>query len=220
MLYIDPADCIDCEACVPECPVEAIFAEANVPAQWASFTPLNADEVRRAQGRRHRPHHREAGRQGRAGVQEEVSQQSRPLRVSAAVTTRDRVTRRLSPMPCHRHSAHPARHARRPDARRPCGPTSASSSAIRASSKCRRWKWWLDPQPASSSAPPGRSRPPSTAASGTRRPARRCCTGPDARPNCSRRSCPDVPVRFGMQVGNPPLARRRRRDDRRAASIG
>src|SRR6267378_1742642 len=31
MLYIDPADCIDCEACVPECPVEAIFAEAHGP---------------------------------------------------------------------------------------------------------------------------------------------------------------------------------------------
>jgi ferredoxin len=44
MLYIDPVDCIDCEACVPECPVEAIFAEANVPAQWASFTPLNAEK--------------------------------------------------------------------------------------------------------------------------------------------------------------------------------
>ena len=43
MLYIDPQDCIDCEACVPECPVEAIFAEANVPAQWASYTPLNAE---------------------------------------------------------------------------------------------------------------------------------------------------------------------------------
>jgi len=43
MLYIDPNDCIDCEACVPECPVEAIFAEANVPAQWKDFTPLNAD---------------------------------------------------------------------------------------------------------------------------------------------------------------------------------
>ena len=42
MLYIDPADCIDCEACVPECPVEAIFAEANVPSQWSSFTALNA----------------------------------------------------------------------------------------------------------------------------------------------------------------------------------
>lgn len=44
MLYIDPADCIDCEACVPECPVEAIFAEANVPAQWTSYTPLNAEK--------------------------------------------------------------------------------------------------------------------------------------------------------------------------------
>jgi ferredoxin len=43
MLYIDPADCIDCEACVPECPVEAIFAEANVPSQWTSFTQLNAE---------------------------------------------------------------------------------------------------------------------------------------------------------------------------------
>jgi ferredoxin len=44
MLYIDPADCIDCEACVPECPVEAIFAEANVPAQWAQYTPMNAEK--------------------------------------------------------------------------------------------------------------------------------------------------------------------------------
>ena len=43
MLFIHPEECIDCEACVPECPVEAIFAEANVPAQWQSFTKLNAD---------------------------------------------------------------------------------------------------------------------------------------------------------------------------------
>ena len=43
MLYIDPQDCIDCEACVPECPVEAIFAEANTPSQWTSYTPLNAE---------------------------------------------------------------------------------------------------------------------------------------------------------------------------------
>jgi ferredoxin len=41
-LYIDPNDCIDCEACVPECPVEAIFAEANVPAQWQDNIQLNA----------------------------------------------------------------------------------------------------------------------------------------------------------------------------------
>ncbi|HKB06136.1 MAG TPA: ferredoxin family protein [Gemmataceae bacterium] len=44
MLYIDPNDCIDCEACVPECPVEAIYAEANLPAQWTSYVQLNAEK--------------------------------------------------------------------------------------------------------------------------------------------------------------------------------
>src|SRR5687768_4778257 len=44
MLYIDPVDCIDCEACVPECPVAAIFVEANVPAQWSNWTQINADK--------------------------------------------------------------------------------------------------------------------------------------------------------------------------------
>ena len=43
MLYIDPADCIDCEACVPECPVEAIFAEDDVPDSQKEFTALNAE---------------------------------------------------------------------------------------------------------------------------------------------------------------------------------
>src|ERR1035438_3561819 len=45
LLYIDPVDCMDCDACVPECPVEAIFSEANVPAQWQSYTPLNAEKA-------------------------------------------------------------------------------------------------------------------------------------------------------------------------------
>ena len=31
MLVIDPAECIDCTLCVPECPVEAIYAEDDVP---------------------------------------------------------------------------------------------------------------------------------------------------------------------------------------------
>ncbi len=43
MLYIHPEECIDCEACVPECPVEAIFHEDNLPAEWASYKDLNAD---------------------------------------------------------------------------------------------------------------------------------------------------------------------------------
>src|SRR5208283_5561122 len=43
MLYIHPDECIDCEACVPECPVEAIFHEDNLPAEWADYKALNAE---------------------------------------------------------------------------------------------------------------------------------------------------------------------------------
>lgn len=43
MLYINPDECIDCEACVPECPVEAIFGEEEVPEEWTDFIQLNAD---------------------------------------------------------------------------------------------------------------------------------------------------------------------------------
>ena len=45
-LYIDPDDCIDCGACVPECPVQAIFQEDDVPAKWAGFVRLNAERVK------------------------------------------------------------------------------------------------------------------------------------------------------------------------------
>lgn len=45
MLYIDPRDCIDCEACLPECPVEAIYHEDNVPPQWRQFVTLNAERT-------------------------------------------------------------------------------------------------------------------------------------------------------------------------------
>ena len=43
MLYIDPAECIDCGACEPACPVEAIFEEEAVPDQWKEYTKKNAD---------------------------------------------------------------------------------------------------------------------------------------------------------------------------------
>jgi ferredoxin len=43
MLYIDPNECIDCGACEPECPVNAIFPEESVPAEWAEYTQVNAD---------------------------------------------------------------------------------------------------------------------------------------------------------------------------------
>jgi ferredoxin len=43
MLVIDPDECIDCAVCIPECPVEAILAEEDVPADQQHFTALNAE---------------------------------------------------------------------------------------------------------------------------------------------------------------------------------
>ena len=42
-MYIDMDQCINCDACVPECPVEAIFHEDNVPEEWQGFITLNAE---------------------------------------------------------------------------------------------------------------------------------------------------------------------------------
>jgi ferredoxin len=42
-LTIDPDECIDCAVCVPECPVNAIYAEDDVPGDQQSFIKLNAD---------------------------------------------------------------------------------------------------------------------------------------------------------------------------------
>jgi NAD-dependent dihydropyrimidine dehydrogenase PreA subunit len=41
-LYIHPDECVDCGACEPVCPVEAIFYEDDVPAKWSEFTADNA----------------------------------------------------------------------------------------------------------------------------------------------------------------------------------
>ena len=43
MLVINPETCIDCDACVPECPVEAIFSEEELPAGQEHFKQLNAE---------------------------------------------------------------------------------------------------------------------------------------------------------------------------------
>ena len=42
MLYIHPDECIDCGACVPACPVEAIFSLDETPNKWAGFIDKNA----------------------------------------------------------------------------------------------------------------------------------------------------------------------------------
>ena len=42
-MVIDPDECIDCTLCEPECPVEAIFSEEEIPAGQEAFTALNAE---------------------------------------------------------------------------------------------------------------------------------------------------------------------------------
>jgi len=43
MLYIQPDECVDCGACEPVCPVEAIYYEDDVPSQWKQFGAVNGE---------------------------------------------------------------------------------------------------------------------------------------------------------------------------------
>jgi len=42
-LYIDPNECIDCGACEPECPVEAIYDEDELPEEWKKYIEINKE---------------------------------------------------------------------------------------------------------------------------------------------------------------------------------
>ena len=43
MLYIHPDECVDCGACEPVCPTEAIFYEDDLPADQVAYTAANAE---------------------------------------------------------------------------------------------------------------------------------------------------------------------------------
>ena len=43
MLYIQPDECVDCGACEPVCPVEAIYYEDDVPGEWKEFPKVNTE---------------------------------------------------------------------------------------------------------------------------------------------------------------------------------
>ncbi|MFZ0791399.1 MAG: ferredoxin family protein [Chromatiaceae bacterium] len=45
-LVIDPEECIDCDVCVPECPVDAIYPEDQLPPDQQRFVALNAELAR------------------------------------------------------------------------------------------------------------------------------------------------------------------------------
>jgi ferredoxin len=42
-LVIDPVECIDCAVCVPECPVNAIYAEEDVPDDQRQYIEINRE---------------------------------------------------------------------------------------------------------------------------------------------------------------------------------
>ena len=42
-LYIHPDECVDCGACEPVCPVEAIFYEDDVPGEWRAYYKANVE---------------------------------------------------------------------------------------------------------------------------------------------------------------------------------
>jgi NAD-dependent dihydropyrimidine dehydrogenase PreA subunit len=46
-LYINPGECIDCGACLPACPSNAIYHESSVPRQWQQYIKDNAGFYRR-----------------------------------------------------------------------------------------------------------------------------------------------------------------------------
>lgn len=47
MLYIDPDVCIDCSACVPKCPVKAIYEDLDLPDDMTSWVDVNASESKK-----------------------------------------------------------------------------------------------------------------------------------------------------------------------------
>ncbi|MEU6278424.1 ferredoxin [Streptomyces populi] len=42
-MYINPDECVDCGACEPVCPVEAIFFEDDTPEEWAEFRRADSE---------------------------------------------------------------------------------------------------------------------------------------------------------------------------------
>jgi ferredoxin len=66
-LIIHPEECIDCTACVAECPVEAIYAEADVPAEFQADIEFNAAQ----------------SKQVKAGGKEAILKKKEPLPTAA-----------------------------------------------------------------------------------------------------------------------------------------
>jgi NAD-dependent dihydropyrimidine dehydrogenase PreA subunit len=50
MVFINPDECIDCGLCEPECPVNAIFVDTDVPTQWKDYIEKNLVDSKKLSG--------------------------------------------------------------------------------------------------------------------------------------------------------------------------
>ena len=120
MLYIHPDECVDCGACEPVCPVEAIFYEDDVPDQWKDFYKANVDFFedlgspgRRVQGRQDRQ-----GPPAVAALPPQARGRADPGRAGCRAFPWDLLApyRREGPGPSRRDRRPVRRHAGRPGA--------------------------------------------------------------------------------------------------------
>jgi ferredoxin len=86
MLYIHPEECVDCGACEPVCPVEAIFYDDDVPAPWKDFTAANAAFFTEGRGAARLPGR--GGQRWRCGARRRIRRQLSGLRDLLGVPAR------------------------------------------------------------------------------------------------------------------------------------
>ena len=83
ILIIDPEECIDCGACEPECPVEAIFPEDALPDKWNAFVEINYAFPDPGEDQRAHRHVRDRARRPERAARVERAPRLRPARVRA-----------------------------------------------------------------------------------------------------------------------------------------
>ena len=136
MLYIHPDECVDCGACEPVCPVEAIFYEDDTPEQWKDYYKANVEFFD------------DLGSPGGAAKMGKIDKDhpliaALPPQEQAALTPRRRRAGRpgvgpaaglpLGPLaPYAATAAAPSRRHRRPVGRHPGRPHPGRSSGVRS----------------------------------------------------------------------------------------
>ncbi len=130
-LIIHPAECVDCDACRPACPVSAIFAEADVPEQWRHFTAKNADFIKKTPNlvrAKTKTEVEEAHLDTFAVCREAVAGAAAPA-AAAPAATMAAVEAKPEPVAAAPTAAAPA--AKKPEPAKPAGPTELTPALYR-----------------------------------------------------------------------------------------